>query len=314
MQREKVGMRIASGTCVLFGLACAAPATAQSYEGSPARDDVPTPVSFGEIRPASSPSNATATVSPTTVPQAMEKLEDRPSDFVLSLGTIYAGGDFGTNSNTSIISSAIGARFRTGGLRLTASLPWMRIRSNATIFTGIDSTPVLVAADNAARRRTSRGFGDLTLGAAYSVTPTGSDLELELSGRVKLDTATRSSGLSSGEKDYAVGLQVTKPVGRFGPFVSATYRALGDTATFRLRDGFAGSVGSSVLVGERTFVLASYHYAEAATRLVRDSHELFLGASTPIARTRLRVTAFGTAGLSRGAAARSVGVALSRSF
>jgi hypothetical protein len=263
---------------------------------------------------ASSPSNATATISPSTVPQAMERLDDRLGDFVLSLGTLYASGDFGTNSNTSILSSAIGARLRTGDVRLTASLPWMRIRSNATIFTGIDSTPVLVAPDSVARRRTTRGFGDVTLGAAYSLVPSGSDVELELSGRVKLDTATRSSGLSSGEKDYAVGVQVTKPVGRFGPFVSATYRSLGDSAVFRLRDGFAGSVGSSILVGERTFLLASYHYAEAATRLVRDAHELFLGGSMPVPRTGLRVTAFGTAGLSRGAAGRSAGISLSQAF
>lgn len=301
----------AVAVCMVACLTGAMPALAQSNDDL--RDVGGATLVSLDARP-SSPSNATATISPSTVPQAMDRLDDRPSDFVLSLGTLYASGDFGTNSNTSIVSSAVGARLRTGGLRLTASLPWMRIRSNATIFTGIDSTPVLVATDSVARRRTTRGFGDLTLGAAYSLVPSESDVELELSGRVKLDTATRSSGLSSGEKDYAVGVQVTKPVGRLGPFVSATYRSLGDSVAFRLRDGFAGSVGSSILVGERTFLLASYHYAEAATRLVRDAHELFVGGSMPVARTRLRVTAFGTAGLSRGAAGRSAGISLSQAF
>lgn len=302
----------AAAVCMMVWFTGATPALAQSSDDNLSAGSGAALVAT-DAR-ASSPSNATATISPSSVPQAVARLDDSSDNFVLSQGILYGRGNFGTDSDTSIVSSALGARFRMGGLRLTASLPWMRIRSNATIFTGIDSTPVLVATDKPSRRRTTRGFGDLTLGVAYSLTPAGSDVELELSGRVKLETATRSSGLSSGEKDYALGVQVTKPVGRLGPFVSATYRSLGDPAAFKLRDGFAGSVGSSVLVGERTFLLASYHYAEAATRLVRDAHELFLGGSMPVARTRLRITAFGTTGLSRGAADLSVGASLSRSF
>lgn len=303
-------MRIATGA-VLAAAFTAGPAFAQSGGGP---NDQFTPVSLANARPGS-PSNATSTVSPSTVPQNMERLDDTGRAFTLSVGTLYAEGDFGTNSDTSIVSSALAARFRTGGLRLTASLPWMRIRSNAVIFTGIDSTPVLVAPPTTGGRRlTTDGFGDVTLGAAYTLTPSRSGTELELSGRVKLDTATRSSGLSSGEKDYAVGAQVTQPLGRVAPFASVTYRFLGDPAQYRLRDGVAASAGASVMLGRGAFLLASYHFSERATRLVKDAHELFAGASMQVRDTRLRVTGFGTAGLSRGAAGLSAGVALSHAF
>lgn len=295
---------ITGGLALLF--IGAGPAAAQDGSGF-------APASPAAARPGS-PSNATSTVSPSTVPQNMDRLADTPGAFTVSLGALHARGDFGTDSNTSITSAALAARYQTGGFRLTASLPWMRIRSDATVFTGIDSTPVLVAPGSRATRRTNDGFGDLTLGAAYALPSAASGTEVEFSGRVKLDTATRASGLSSGKKDYAVGVQVTQPAGRFAPFASATYRFLGDTPTLKLRNGFAASAGASYMLGGRTYLLASYHYSRAATRLVADAHELFAGASAEVPNTRFRVTGFATAGLSRGAAAASGGLALSRSF
>lgn len=258
-----------------------------------------------------SPSNATSTVSPSSVPQAMEKLAPDGAMADLSLGTIYANGKFGTSSSTSIWSSALGARLRYNDLTFTASLPWMRIRSRSTIFTGIDATPVLVAPNTSASRRTTDGFGDLTLGAAYTIAPASSPIELELSGRAKLNTASKRSGLSSGENDYAVGADLSVPLGKLTPFTSFTYRFLGDTATYALRDGPAASAGASYALGADAFLLASYHYARAATRQVADAHELFAGASTRISGTPMRLTGFATAGLSRGAAAASAGIAIS---
>ena len=302
-------MRLAAAT-IIIGCPLAAPALAQDVQ--PARDPLQT-VSAIVTRPGS-PSNGTATVSPSSVPQNMDRFDDPTSAFSASVGTLYAVGNFGSDTNTSIWSSAIAARYRMGDLRLTASLPWMRIRSNAVIFTGIDSTPVLVAPSASAALNTAKGSGDLTLGAAYTFAPEGAGLEVELSGRAKLNTATRSSKLSSGEKDYAAGVQITRLLGEFGPFVSATYRVLGDTSNYRLRNGLAASAGTSLAVGSRSYLLASYHYSERATDFVEDAHEVFAGAVTEIPNTRMRFSGFGTLGLSRGAAAASAGLALSRDF
>lgn len=258
-----------------------------------------------------SPSSGTSTVSPSSVPRAMERMEDPDTTIDLSLGTIYAEGKFGTTSSTTIWSSALGARLRTGNLTVSASLPWMRIRSRSTIYTGIDSTPVLVATDTAAIRRTADGFGDVTLGASYTLASQTSPVELEISGRAKINTATQSGRLSSGENDYALGADVSVPLGRLTPFASVTYRMLGNTASYRLRDGPAASAGTSYALGSASFALLSYHYARAATRLVNDSHEMFAGVSTHVPATPMRLTGFSTIGLSRGAAAVSGGVALS---
>jgi hypothetical protein len=237
------------------------------------------------------------------------------SGLSVSAGASYSSGDYGSATNTDIWSVPLGVRLKTGALRLSASVPWMRIRSDGTVFTGIDATPLVVAPGIRSTRRVRSGVGDLTLGASYDL-PTlgGSGLDVELSGRVKLPTASDRSQLSTGKTDYSFGGQVSRQFGRLTPFASATYRVFGDVGPWDLRNGMAASAGASYALPGRAIVVASYDYARAASPFVSDSHELFGGVSVPIAHTPLRLTAFGTAGLSRGAAGASGGLSLTASL
>ncbi len=265
------------------------------------------------IKPTGSPSNATATVSPTSVDDAVSRA-NASDGFDISLGTSLASGRFGTASGSTISSTALGLRYAVGGLRLSVSVPYMRIRTAETIFAGIDSTPVLASTAIAGRKSTYSGMGDITVGASYTLPSAPDAVEIELSVRAKLPTASRSSSLSTRKADYSGGVQISKPIGRFAPFASATYRVLGDPAGFELRNGFAASAGSSYIISDSAVLLASYHYARAASRLVRDSHELFAGASTRLPHSRLRLTGFVTHGLSDGAARISGGISLAVAF
>jgi hypothetical protein len=190
----------------------------------------------------------------------------------------------------------------------------MRIRSAETIFTGIDSTPIIAAPAVSGQRTTHRGVGDMTLGATYTLPTAPAGIEVELSGRVKLPTATKSSGLSTRKTDFSGAIQLTKLVGRFAPFASVTYRILGDPTGLDLRNGFAISAGTSYILSGNAVLLSSYHYARSASRLVRDSHELFAGASTRLPGSRLRLTGFVTHGLSDGAATSSGGISIAIAF
>ena len=105
-------------------------------------------------------------------------------------------------------------------------------------------------------------------------------------------------------------MQLTRTVGRVQPFISGSYRSLGNTSTYRLRDGFSASAGASLPIGRTITALVSYHYAAAASRFVRDGHELFAGASAPILSRRFRLSGYVTKGLSNGAADASGGVSI----
>ena len=275
----------------------------------------------GSAGSTGTPSNATATVSPSTVAEAVMRQDAREAAdagqpaFGLSLGTSIASGDFGTGQDSRVVSMALGARYAVRTFRISASIPYLNVRSRGILFSGIDSTPIIAAgARPGARRVTRDGLGDLTIGGAFTARESDSTPEIELSGRVKLPTASSGSGLSTGKADVSAGVQVTKTFGKVAPFVSATYRIFGDPAIVDLKNGVAASAGASVAVGERAVVLFSYHFAEAASHLVRDSHEVFAGVSGRLPNSKLRLTGFATAGLSSGAAARSGGISLSLDF
>lgn len=236
------------------------------------------------------------------------------SALTMSLGGAAWHGNFGAPSNTDIASVLVGVRYRKDRLRLSASLPYMRIASNGTFFTGLGGTPLFVAPTITTVARKRDGLGDLTLGGTYTVSGANwQGLNLDLTGQLKIPTAARSSQLSTGKVDYAVGTELSRSFGRWTPGVSASYRIFGDTSVWQFRNTLHTSANVTYALMPRTAVLISYDYTQAATRFVDDAHEIVAGASTPIA-DRMRLTGYISKGLSSGAADISGGASVSLSY
>lgn len=237
---------------------------------------------------------------------------DGDSDLTLSVGGSTWHGKFGGATTTDISSVLVGARYRIGGLRLTATLPYMRIRSDGTFFAGLGGTPLFVAPQVRSLPRRRDGLGDLTLGASYLLPSSGGrGFDIELIGRVKVPTASDSSQLSTGKVDYSGGVEVSKSIGRLTPAVSATYRVFGDAAGWNFRNGLDVTAGATYAVSPRTALLVNYEYVRAASAFIKDSHEAVIGISTPIGGDRLRLNGYAAKGLSDGAADVSGGLSLS---
>jgi len=243
--------------------------------------------------------------------EAQDDSSRRNSDLSLSLGGSVWSGDFGAPTDTLITSVLLGARYRVGNLRLSATLPRMRIRSDGTLFAGINGAPMFVSPTTQPQNRVRDGFGDLTLGASYLVDAPTLGFDLEFLGRVKLPTASSSSQLSTGRTDVAAGLSASKTIGRLTPSVTATYRWFGDTDIWKFRNGVEVSAGASYAVTDTTVAFLTYDYAEATTQLIADYHEVVAAVSTPVLNDRLRITAFAGKGLSSGAADVSGGLSVS---
>jgi hypothetical protein len=246
-----------------------------------------------------------------TTDASIQSSGDPLSNLTLSAGASAWSGDYGAKTNTDIDAVLLGARYKIGDLRLTASAPWMRIDSAGAIFTGIEGTPLIVAPKANAAKTTREGIGDLTLGAAYSL-PSASiaGLDVDIFGRIKLPTASRESDLSSRKADYAGGFELSKSWGRIVPFASVSYRSFGDSGGWKLKDGVATSVGTSIILSDRLVGVFSYDYAQRASQFVQDSHEISAGLSARLPHN-LRLTGFAAGGLSNGAAAISGGLSLS---
>lgn len=254
---------------------------------------------------------ATALLVATFPARAQDDAPRSNSDLSVSLGGSVWSGDFGAPTDTFITSVLLGARYRIGNLRLSATLPRMRIRSDGTLFAGINGAPMFVAPTTQPQSRARDGIGDLTFGASYLVDAPALGFDLELLGRVKLPTASSSSQLSTGKTDFSLGASASKTIGRLTPSITATYRWFGDTDIWKFRNGFEISAGASYAVTNTTIAFLTYDYARATTALIRDYHEMVGALSTPVINNRLRLTAFAGKGLSSGAADVSGGVSLS---
>ena len=236
------------------------------------------------------------------------RADDRPEDradkaagtsdssLTATTGIDYSRGDYGTPSDTEILVVPLSLRYKTGQLRLTATMPWLRIDGSSAIV-GDGAGGVVI--DPNAPRTVRSGFGDLTLGAAWAIPEERLGLGLDLSARVKLPTAKASRGLGTGATDVTLGAEVSKQLGAVTPFVNVGYRMPGDAPGINLHNAWTASGGASVMLG-RSVLIASYDYRQATSPFSQDSQELFGAFSTPVGQ-RLNFTLYGSAGLSKGA-------------
>ncbi|MEV4934046.1 transporter [Sphingobium sp. LSP13-1-1.1] len=224
-------------------------------------------------------------------------------------GVDYSSGDYGTGVDTNILVVPMSLRYKTGNLRLTATLPWLRIDGSSAIVGGGSGGIVI---DPNAPRTTRSGLGDVTVGAAYMIPEDRMGFGLDLSARVKLPTASKSKALGTGKVDVTVSAELSKTFGILTPFANVGYRMPGDPSGFNLHNAWTASGGVSAALG-KSVLIASYDYRETTSDFARDSHELFGAFSTPFAQ-KLNLTLYGTAGLSKGAPDYGVGSMVSIKF
>lgn len=221
------------------------------------------------------------------------------TSFTITSGVDYSQGDYGTGTDTDILVAPVSARLSTGNLRLSASLPYLRIEGAGIV--GGDGGPIVVDPNSPSTTRS--GLGDLTLGVNYGIPEEDAGFGLDFGARVKLPTA--ETGLGTGKTDVSFSGELSRTFGTVTPFVQAGYRIMGDPDTVNLENVWFGSIGASAAVG-RSVLLASYDYRQSTTALVEDSQEVFGAFSAPVS-DRLNLTFYGSAGLSDGAPDYGVG-------
>ena len=115
------------------------------------------------------------------------------------------------------------------------------------------------------RKQTDSGFGDVTATAIYSLVDTD-DWVFDVTGKVKLPTGNESKGLSTGETDYAVQVNLDRYFG--APYVSVGlgYRWLGEPSGVDFDNVTYGSVGGGYKISQFASIGVSYDWATAASR------------------------------------------------
>jgi hypothetical protein len=203
----------------------------------------------------------------------------------------------------------LSARLRRGPLRLSATLPYLRVEGSRSIIRGGDEGPIIVDPAPVTERSVRRGIGDLSLRARYRVAPDSwGGVELDLLGRVKVPTGSRRKGLSTGEVDYGVGGELSYARGPVQPFAEVQYRINGDRPDRDFRNTFATSVGASTRLG-RGLANLSYNYSGSRIRGRQGAHSVDGGLTFPLSRG-VSIGGFGSVGLSKRADDYNIGSVL----
>lgn len=227
-------------------------------------------------------------------------------EVTVSAGADYSEGDFGTGIDTTILVLPFSLRADFNDFALTVTVPYLQIDGSTSVIGGGDG-PIIGDPDVTEANRS--GIGDVNVRGQIDLFDLGG-VELTANGRVKIPTGSRSKGLSTGELDFAGGIEVAATKGVIQPFGEVGYRVLGDPEGFDLENGFYGSAGAIVLFPGKIVGIASYDYVEASISTIDDVHSLFGGLVIP-ATDQLTLTTYGTAGLSDSAADWGLGVLLS---
>lgn len=205
-------------------------------------------------------------------------------------------GDYGSNRSTDMVNAAAGLRWTSGDTSVQVTLPYISIWTPGVVFAGFDGTPLVMLPDAGGPKRRYSGVGDPTLSLSRSAS-LGS-VRLTGTGRVKIPVQGYND-ISTGKVDWSVGLQAAVPVGAVTPFAAVSWRSFGDPVGWRIRDGIATSVGASAKVGPGSAAV-SWEHARSTSRFVRDADEIVAVYDAPVS-DRLRLAAYGTAGVTSGA-------------
>jgi hypothetical protein len=169
-------------------------------------------------------------------------------EFSLGTGLNYSTGNYGTSTETKILSIPFTARYDEGPWTLKLTVPYLRVTGPANVIPGIGRF------DTSGRRSrrqgqattTESGIGDTVMAATYnayydSATKGGVDV----TARLKLPTADADRGLGTGSTDESFQLDLYKTTDRVTLFGDLGYTFFGHSDFVQLQNAFNYGAGAS---------------------------------------------------------------------
>jgi hypothetical protein len=266
----------------------------------------------------------------------------------LNVGMDYSTGKYGGTDRNTVISIPMSAKYTTGRFTLRMSVPWLDISGTGVVTSGIGGSGSSESRSNnsgpgsvnsggsggsggggsnsgkgnsntaasggtfGATRTNNQGFGDIVAAATYNAVDAGG-LLLDVTGKVKLPTASEARGLSNGKTDYALLLDAEQSIGRGFVNGAIGHKWLGDPAGVSLRNPWFGAIGGGFKPTATTTVGLSYDYTQASRSSGTAGQEFTVYASQRLNKN-LKINGNIYKGLSNGSPDWGAGIGLGYNF
>lgn len=166
----------------------------------------------------------------------------------------------------------------------------------------------LIGVPGAASNRRS-GIGDVAVTLGYSF-ELGDATYLDLSGRVKLPTASTAKRLGTGKVDFSVGADLVHSIGDATVYAGGRRKFMGKPAGSNLRDSWGVGGGASYRLAGGTLIGADYDWQQSSRTGNGASSEVTGWINFGLTR-RLRMQLFGSTGFTTNSTDFAGGLSLS---
>ena len=159
--------------------------------------------------------------------------------FRATTGFDFSSGKYGADKATEVLYVPVTLQATKGPWTLKGDVSWIRVSGPALLLDGsaVGTVPVRMSGS-------ASGPGDINLYARYSLEDLyDNNVFIDITGRVKIPTASFTDGLGTGEWDQSVQVDIASVFGKVVPFGAIGYRLTGQPQGYALRDIFYGTAG-----------------------------------------------------------------------
>lgn len=156
------------------------------------------------------------------------------------------------------------------------------------------------------------GIGDVSVTLGYSL-EFGDGFYADVSGRVKLPTASKAKRLGTGKVDFTGGVDLVKDIGQASVYLGGRRKFIGKPSGSQLRDIWGFGTGASYRLTQGLIVGADYDWQQSSTTGNGPSSEITGWANFGLTKT-VRMQVFSSTGFTNNSADFSGGLSLSWRF
>ena len=238
-----------------------------------------------------------------------------------SIGYEQTSGDYGTESNTDIVTVPLNLQYTNDAWRMKLSVPFISVTGDGSVIpgtsggiTGILPFPGMGSTTSTTLVETESGLGDIITSLSYAFdVEAGSFIFTELSADVKWGTASAKKYLGTGENDYSLSLYTVYEKYDLKPFLSVGYLVMGDTDQTDFNDAGFTTVGLMSQLNENTLLSVAYDYQQAIVNGAEDSKTISLYLAKRVSQN-WTANAYILSGLTNSVADSGFGLTLNRNF
>ena len=171
--------------------------------------------------------------------------------FHLYTGANYITGKYGSEESTDIIYIPITAKYELKNTSFKLTIPWLSIKGPGSVTSA--GTPVTVNRSATSKTTTESGLGDIVASITQSFYLFNEHpLYVDVTGKVKVATASESKGLGTGKNDYSVITDLYKPLSKsFTLFGGIGYKVFGDPSWKNFNNVWSSSLGFSYKINTK---------------------------------------------------------------